>query len=116
MSYNGWSNYDTWAVALVINNEGGYVDIIRGWVEEYASEGMDKWEAKEELAEAIKDMVDSEYAEALNEISSPIINQMVYAMDMDDIDYEEIADGFLEYYPPARSYNAKPVKRKAAWR
>lgn len=116
MSYNGWTNFDTWAVALVIDNEDYYQDIIRGWVEEYASEGMGKWKAKEELAEALKDMVESEHAEALNEISSPIINQMVYAMNLGNIDYEDIAENFLSDYPPARSYNAKPAKRKAAWR
>ncbi len=110
MSYNGWTNYDTWAVALVINNEAYYLDTISDWIAEYASEGMSRLDAKDALAEAIKDMVESELAEAMDEISSPIIEQFLYVMDLSDIDYDEIAEGFLSDYSSVESYNAKPAR------
>ncbi|KKK52158.1 hypothetical protein LCGC14_3107720, partial [marine sediment metagenome] len=34
MSYNGWSNYETWNVALWLDNDQGTQDMLREWAEE----------------------------------------------------------------------------------
>lgn len=128
MAYNGWANWDTWAVNLVISDDQSYCDMIAGWIEGYASAGMPLSDAKDALADEIKDLVEEEYSIALDEISSPIIHELVCAMDLDNIDYDEIADGFLDGYSPdndgddgdfcssyssRRSYNAKPTAKRA---
>ena len=41
MSYNGWANYETWNVALYIQNEWALYCLARNWVRDRRDSGYD---------------------------------------------------------------------------
>lgn len=54
MSYNGWTNYETWNVALWLGNEEAlYRDTI-----ELARQAKDEWAAAEAIEEYVQDLRD----------------------------------------------------------
>jgi hypothetical protein len=53
--YNGWSNRETWATALHINNDQGLYETVRDWAVSNWEE--DESEAVTILAESIEDFV-----------------------------------------------------------
>ena len=96
--YNGWRNRATWGVSLILNNDEGYYYTVLDWVKEYAESGMTRDDAKFALATAISEMVDEEYDEVYDRIDSPMMRQLLDAPSMMDIDYYEIAEGFIQGY------------------
>ena len=41
MTYNGWANYETWNVALYIQNEWALYCLARNWVQDRRDSGYD---------------------------------------------------------------------------
>ena len=117
--YNGWTNELTWRVALVIDNDEGYYRIVRDWVAECAESGMSRRDARIVVADMIRDMVESEFDEALDvayDKASPLVLEMIHAIHPSEINYDEIADGHLGDYTTVKSSNAKSVKSQNAKR
>ena len=118
--YNGWRNWATWVVALHLDNDGGYYNMVMDWVNDYAESGMSREEARDALAESIENMVDEEFGEAYDSILSPMIREFIDSPSSMNIDYEEIADGFLQDYDDGddeddddyRSNNRKSATKK----
>lgn len=55
--YNGWSNRETWATALYINNDEGLYKTVQDWAVSNLEEQEDEAEAVTVLAESIEDFV-----------------------------------------------------------
>ena len=50
-SYNGWANYETWAVKLWLDNDEGFHGIVQVWINDYSS-------SKGKVADFLKDLVE----------------------------------------------------------
>jgi len=88
MKYQGWANYQTWAVNLWYNNDEGLQDMCL----EIARNGNRTDHARSHTADALK-----EYAETMNPLegeTSMFSDLMTSALGT--VDWFEIADGFLK--------------------
>ncbi len=113
---NGWRNWATWKVALILANDEGYYYMIQEWVEDYAKRGMTKAQAKAQLAEDIEGMVTEEYEEMISK-GSLMATEIAVSIDWLNIDWERIAETELpdDYRPEkgktaSRSNNLKSSK------
>jgi len=82
MSYNGWSNYETWLVKLWMDTEEGSY---RYWTD--TAEGL----AKHELAELLKEY----HEEYRPDLGASVWADMLNAA-FSEVDWGEIADNLLE--------------------
>jgi hypothetical protein len=93
-SYNGWSNYETWAVSLWINNtEGSYrhwTDRTRELLAE-TGDGDEDRTALARLAEELKDAIHEECAVPEATLAADLINAA-----LGEVDWYEIARGMIE--------------------
>jgi hypothetical protein len=93
MAYNGWKNYETWNVALWIDNEYGMYQQRQEMAQSaYDDADGDMDEAKSKLADALKDWI-----EEMNPIASdnsPFTDLLGAALG--EVDWYEIAENFLE--------------------
>lgn len=105
--YNGWHNYETWAVALWLDNEEGSYNLCREWAEECYDEAKshyppvidvtgeddDKWlerTAAGLLADRLKDLHE-ENAPTVTGIYADLLNAA-----LSEVDWYEIAEHYLE--------------------
>jgi len=59
MSYNGWSNYETWNVALWLSNEQGAYNLQREWAADAVeTHDGDKDAAIDEVAQCVRDFIE----------------------------------------------------------
>ena len=98
MSYNGWSNYETWNVALWIDNDEGSYGYWQERTREIAEETEPEygWESKEDaarntLADEIKDTIEDQ---------SPLTSDASLYSDLlgaalSEVDWREIAEHYL---------------------
>ena len=90
MSYNGWKNYETWNVALWLDNGGAgeqFRDQALGMMQ--ANDG-DKDEVERQLA----DMLQEHHEEAMPEVSGCFADILNAAMR--DVDWHEIAAHYID--------------------
>ena len=97
MTYNGWTNYETWAVALWIDNEQGSHNQRR----EMAQETWDNAEAtrystREEVAlrdfaDTLKDWVE----EMAPDLGASLFSDLLSAA-LQEVDWREIAENWSE--------------------
>lgn len=88
--YNGWTNYETWAVKLWIDNEEGSQNY---WLDEAARarrHTTGKRDAVYQLSQQLKD----EHNEAAPEVSGVFADLMNAALG--SVDWYEIAESLLE--------------------
>jgi hypothetical protein len=98
MSYQGWANYETWAVALWLsNNEGDY----RYWQEKTQEAYLDAQEdhlayntPSEEARMKLADCLKEEMAEAAPDLGASVWADLLSAA-LSEVDYFEIADNWL---------------------
>lgn len=87
--YNGWANYETWLVALHIDNDAGTYERRRGMAEE-ARTG--ERIAACALADALKGWVTDELVPQLeNGLGADLLGAA-----LSEVDWYEIAENFLE--------------------
>ena len=96
-TYNGWSNYPTWAVNLWLGNDEILYNETVEMAEAYA--GMDR--PKIELADRLKQWVRDELAPDLG--ASFAADLLGYALD--EVDWLEIAEHWYDDAVEARGYN-----------
>jgi hypothetical protein len=93
--YNGWTNYETWAIALWLNNDQGSqehaIDLAR---EAYSdAEGEDrKGDAARELAEQLKEECEAGIPDG---IAGTVYADLLQSA-IDEADWYEIAESFLD--------------------
>ena len=92
MSYQGWSNYPTWDVALWLDNDEGLYHQQREWAEEAKEEAKHSERTVEGLlADKIKEFVEDKKPELPNGMYSDMLTWAVH-----QVDWCEIATGILE--------------------
>ena len=114
--YNGWRNRATWGVSLILHNEEGYYYMVLDWAKDYADLGMTRNDAKISLSHAIENLVDEEFDELYDHIQSPLMRQLIDFPSMMDIDYWEIAEGFIQEFEDGNDHvwaKAAPKKSPA---
>ena len=96
--YNGWSNYETWAVKLWIDNDQGSAMYARNLVEDArveASGGHHVWTVEQHarftLADSVRDWV---CVEMRPEADASMFEDLLSAA-LDRVDWQEIADNLL---------------------
>lgn len=98
MSYNGWKNYETWAVKLWLDNDEGTYNYMRtraGEVlEEHTDEGtVDDSGFRIAFADFLKEYHDEQLEEIMPENSGVFTDLLRGALS--DVDWFEIADAYL---------------------
>ena len=57
-TYNGWTNYETWGVALVIDDDHGTYTFVREQLAEILDTEDDKDTARHDFADFLKDFTE----------------------------------------------------------
>jgi hypothetical protein len=89
MTYNGWSNYETWVMKLWIDNEQWSYSEVTSYIEDHKEEEL----GTDDLAEWLKGFADQAYLEPLK-ITGPADDLLQSAWS--EIDWYEIAEAYLE--------------------
>jgi hypothetical protein len=98
MAYNGWSNYETWNVALWIGNEEGSQREVEEWAEEAWKEAeADKIFSREEVAVLDLEKRIQEMIEDGNPLaSSASLYSDLLGAAIGEVDFHEIAEHYIE--------------------
>lgn len=93
--YQGWKNYETWAVALWLDNDQGTYEMVREWAqelkagdEEQPREGIRR-DVVIKLADMIKEWVESE--DVKPDLGATMYSDLLNAA-LSEVDYWEIAE------------------------
>jgi len=102
-TYNGWRNYETWAVALWIDNEQGTAERARELTKEYAEEPqVNKLTGRDQtayqLGKAIREWVEEEMLPALGDAS---LQADLLGAAVSEVNWYEIAEHYLADLPTA---------------
>ena len=90
MTYQGWTNYETWAVKVDMDNDETAYTYWKERTEEIADDADDRDEAETELASALK----AEYEEVIPSLAGWVANLLQGAFD--EVNWHEMADTLLE--------------------
>lgn len=111
-TYNGWANYETWAVGMYLNGNydgpGTYyaaVETVRAAIEDIEHPTSEYWTVEQSyrftVAEALKDMVE-EYTnphtiddDHPDPQLHPLVSDLLNAA-LSSVDWDEIADAWIE--------------------
>ncbi len=83
MSYNGWSNYETWCCKLWLDNDKGLYDKIQEWVSNDQDENK--------LSKKIGDLVYALCPDLPLSMFSDLLNSA-----LNEIDFNEIAESLIK--------------------
>lgn len=90
-TYNGWKNYETWAMALWIDNDQGSYDYSREVVTEAAEdEEFPKVRAADALKEAFGEFTEDVEAAVSGTVWADLLNGA-----LSEVDWYEIAENYL---------------------
>lgn len=98
MSYNGWTNYETWAVALWVDNSEDTYRARRSMADDYRAERVEPDDPKpieeptvQGFANAIREWVEEEMMPDLGaSLASDLLNA-----DLSEVNWREIAEEWL---------------------
>ena len=91
--YNGWTNYETWLVALWIDNDPGTYERRREMATEaYEANECDRDAASRDLAEELKVWVEEELAPTPE---PGLLSDLVGAA-LGEVNWDEIASNYIE--------------------
>jgi hypothetical protein len=96
MTYNGWSNYETWAAKLWMDNDQGWYYEIRDLTRAALTDADgDKDEARRELADSVKDSVETAVYGDDGETVTGLAADLLRAA-FSEIDFYEIAENLID--------------------
>ena len=87
-NYNGWTNYETWLVALWLGNEPGTYEDTREMTKSHVREHGKECEYL--LSKSIKDYVE----ELLPDLGASLAADLMGAA-MSEVDWQDIAENYL---------------------
>jgi len=92
MAYNGWTNYETWNVALWIDNDQGSYSLRCEWAQEAYDDNKDDLDAaKRQLADTIKDFVEEN-----NPVTDASMYSDLLSAAISEVNWYEIAENWLD--------------------
>lgn len=92
--YNGWTNYETWNLALWFDNDQGLYSMRSEAADDYAKSNDDKDDAAREMADWLKSQVEDEQILGVLP-ESGFLADMVNAA-LSEINYYEIAEHWID--------------------
>jgi hypothetical protein len=105
--YNGWKNYETWAIALWLDNDYGTYTLMKGLAMQSMEEVLAEKESNYQLQEHRQNLINKASYRMSNEIKKYVeegnplaVTASVYAdllgAAIDEADFGEIAEHYLE--------------------
>ena len=85
MSYNGYTNYETWNCGLWLDNDQGTYEMVKEWAEDCHN--------VYELEVMLKD-----YVEGNNPVEDASMYSDLMQSAIDNINFRELAEGYWEEY------------------
>lgn len=107
--YQGWQNYETWAIALWLDNEEANYVMVRDWVTELrgaepeqVKEGI--WTAEEALKFNLADRI-QEFFEDNNPLAdeATVYSDLMHAA-LSEVDWHEVAEHYIDKDEEAQSF------------
>lgn len=92
-NYNGWTNYETWKVALWIDNDHYYYETSRQAVKDAKDAGESGTELEWWIAEQIRDTVESDINS--HRVSGTLIGDLAFSA-LAEVNWREIARNIIE--------------------
>ena len=90
--YNGWSNYETWAVNMWVTNDQGSDEYWRELTDKVVRKNLfDKHNATIDVSDALKDQIEQDRPEMENSLYSDLLGAA-----MSEINYYEIAENWVD--------------------
>src|SRR3954449_7042782 len=90
--YNGWANYETWAVKLWLDNEE---PSYRYWTETARD-----WHGCDEAAAGLARQLKEEVGEGISLVEASLYSDLLWAA-LSEVDWLEIAESYLDDIEPA---------------
>jgi hypothetical protein len=102
-TYNGWKNYETWSVALIVDNDQGLYNerraIVRDAIENHKE--SEYWTEEEAtrygVADAIKEWIEgAAETDVVPDFPLSYLWSQLLAAALSEVDWHEIADNWIE--------------------
>lgn len=104
--YQGWSNYETWSVVLIlVNNQGDHEYMREIASEAMESSGGDRDTALSELADRIKDIIEEGNPLQDADESKTLYSQLLQGA-IDSVNWREVAEHFLSGVEENQAYQS----------
>lgn len=123
MSYNGWSNYETWAVALWLDNEEGsysyWHDQARSALDDEtrdydASDAVEMFdELRANAVTALAAMLENEHNDAAPDLSGSVFADLLTAA-LSDVDWHEVAEHYIDEHAESVLSDAREAVERDA--
>jgi ABC-type amino acid transport substrate-binding protein len=93
MSYNGWSNYETWNLALWMDNDQGTYSMRCEAVSDAVNDNDDKEDAVSQVAKWLESLVENG---ELGELPANGFLSDILSNALREVDYDEIAQNWVD--------------------
>lgn len=93
-AYNGWTNYETWNVALWLDNDQGTYTYWREVAQECWDDAAPGEDRDDEAASALRDRLKDEIEESAPDLGASVWSDLLSAA-MSEVNWQEIAESWI---------------------
>ena len=112
--YNGWTNYETWAVNLWLMNDQGSEEMIRELVADVLAEPVNplsvltpEEQGRYAVAEALKNRITDPDEGIIPDLGASLAGDLLGAA-LCEVNWSELAETYIQDFPPAETADALP--------